>query len=441
MKRTLSLTLLLVWLGTACAAPTSRGSSSPSASGSTTPSTRTLIAAVQSEPKTVAARIIAQGAVSLSLVRRIFNADLALQDDQSNALPYLAESLPQLNTDNWKVFPDGKMETTYHLKPNLFWHDGTPLTADAFVFSLQVYSTPDLGQTSSLPIKLIASVEATDDRTVLIRWKEPYAAAGSLQSLASSAVLGLPPLPRHILGPALESGAQNLLNNSFWTSEYVGLGPYKLDRWEPGSFLEASAFDRHALGAPKIPRIKIQFMPDGNAALASMLSGDIQLASDQALPLAQAAQLNRQWPPGRGNTIMYFNQWLSAHFQGRSEYVNPTALQDIRVRQALAHAIDRPSLNEALYEGQNLIAETFFAPTSDLGRAAEAAATKYPLDLARSAQLMAEAGFTKSAAGLYVGPGGTPFNPDVRGSGTDVGLTSAMSSGWRQAGFDFTESF
>ena len=48
--------------------------------------------------------------------KRIFNADLALIDDEGNPRPYLAESLPRLNTDTWRVFPDGRMETTYRLK-------------------------------------------------------------------------------------------------------------------------------------------------------------------------------------------------------------------------------------------------------------------------------------------------------------------------------------
>ncbi len=388
----------------------------------------------------MAARIIAQPAVSLSLARRIFNADLALLDDQSNPSPYLAEALPQLNTENWKVFPDGRMETTYHLKPKLVWQDGTPLTADDFAFSFQVYSAPDVGQAGSLPIKLIGSVEAPDDLTVLIRWREPYAAAGALQSLGFSAPIGLPPLPRSILGPAFEQGAQSLINNSFWTAGYVGLGPYKLDRWEPGAFLEASAFDRHVLGPPKIQHIKIQFISDANAVLASMLAGEIDAAVDQALPVAQSATLMRQWPNGKGYVINYFNQWLAAHFQGRPDLASPPALKDVRVRQALAYAVDRAGIDNALFDGQLPIADSLFPPTSDLGRAADAAVTKYPWDLTRSAQLMAEAGFTRSAGGIYTGPSGERFSAELRtGSSTDVDTQTAMASGWRQAGFEFSE--
>src|SRR5206468_6372589 len=98
-------------------------------------SARTLAVASATEPKSLAARTIAQVATGgMIFARRPFNADFALLDDQSNAYPYLAEALPQLNTASWKLFPNGEMETTYHLKPNLAWHDGHPLKADDFVF-------------------------------------------------------------------------------------------------------------------------------------------------------------------------------------------------------------------------------------------------------------------------------------------------------------------
>src|SRR5438093_15579 len=71
---------------------------------------------------------------SSDIQKRLFNASLAMMDSSGVIHPYLAETLPQLNTDSWQVFPDGRMETTYRLKPNLTWHDGSSLSADDFVF-------------------------------------------------------------------------------------------------------------------------------------------------------------------------------------------------------------------------------------------------------------------------------------------------------------------
>src|SRR5207237_8901531 len=125
------------------------------------------------------------------------------------------------------------METIYRLKPNLTWHDGAPLTPDDFIFSWRVYSTPELGSAGLQPFSIMQDIQAPDNQTVVIRWTRPYPSAGSLQSIGSGNN-GMPTLPRHILGATLESGAVDaMLNHAYWSTGYVGLGPYKLDRWEP----------------------------------------------------------------------------------------------------------------------------------------------------------------------------------------------------------------
>src|SRR5438094_4578902 len=129
MNRLILFPLVLAWLAAACTPATPRGGAGGSASQAE-PSrpARPLVTALRVEPKTIAARGLGQNTgVALYLPKRMSNADLALLDDRGNAQPYLAETLPQLNTDSWKISSDGTMETTYHLRPNLVWHDGTPL--------------------------------------------------------------------------------------------------------------------------------------------------------------------------------------------------------------------------------------------------------------------------------------------------------------------------
>ncbi len=75
-------------------------------------------------------------------------------------VPYLAEAVPQLNTDAWRVNPDGTMETRYRLKPNITWYDGQPLTADDFVFAEEVYTEPALAANTTPPGSLIGRVTA-----------------------------------------------------------------------------------------------------------------------------------------------------------------------------------------------------------------------------------------------------------------------------------------
>src|SRR5437763_1426367 len=84
------------------------------------------------------------------------------------------------DAEGWRGCPDGRMETTYRLRPNLTWHDGTPLTPEDFLFSLRVYSTPALGLAPLPPFNAIEEVVPTDPRTIVIRWRRPYPDADQL---------------------------------------------------------------------------------------------------------------------------------------------------------------------------------------------------------------------------------------------------------------------
>jgi len=165
---------------------------------------RTLIMALRVEPQTIAARPLGSPAVALKASGRIFNAALDLIDDRNIPRPYLVENLPQLNTETWRVFPDGRMETMYRLKPNLAWHDGAPLSAADFVFSWRVYATPELGAAAAPPISLMEEATAPDERTLVIRWRRAYPQAGVLQ--ATGRLSEFPALPRDILEAANDAG-------------------------------------------------------------------------------------------------------------------------------------------------------------------------------------------------------------------------------------------
>src|SRR4051812_2610925 len=116
---------------------------------------RTLVVAVRSEPVSLAVRLLQPALVSIALPRRMFNAELAYLDDKGITHPYLLQELPRLNTESWKVFPDGKMETTYRLREGLTWHDGHALTAHDLVFTWRVYTIPALGHSTLAPLNAI----------------------------------------------------------------------------------------------------------------------------------------------------------------------------------------------------------------------------------------------------------------------------------------------
>jgi len=342
----------------------------------------------------------------------LFNTTLDFLDQRGTPQAFMVESLPQLNTDSWKVFPDGRMETSYRLKPNLVWHDGAAVTAGDFVFAWQVYRTPELGVSGSLPISQMEEVQAPDERTLIIRWKDAYPNAGALKDEFQG-------LPRHLLEHPFQTlDSEAFTNLPFWTREYVGAGPYRLDRWEPGAFYEAVAYDRFVFGKPKIERVQVRFMNDPNTVLANMLSGEVHMAVDYSVRFEQGATLRREWASrsGKDAGVVIASPVLfwKTNFQFRPETASPRSVLDVRVRRALAHAFDKHGVNEALMGGLAVITETIVSPRADYYPTIDAAITKYPFDPRMVGQRLEEAGFVRGADGFYAHPDGTPFNPDLR---------------------------
>src|SRR5256885_1146733 len=97
------------------------------------PRERVLTASIETEPNFIAGLAPAAGLGATDYWQRMFNAFLDLYPGEDQARPSLAEALPALNPDTGVVFPDGKREPLYPLKPILIWQDGAPLTADDFV--------------------------------------------------------------------------------------------------------------------------------------------------------------------------------------------------------------------------------------------------------------------------------------------------------------------
>ncbi|MBM2811968.1 MAG: hypothetical protein HW416_2727 [Chloroflexi bacterium] len=404
---------------------------------------RTLVVALRAEPKTISAGSFTSSGITVATPIRLFNAALDLIDDHGVAMPYLAERLPQLNTDSWRVLPDGRMETRYQLKPGLAWHDGTPFSAEDFTFAWRVYQVPDLGISALAPVSEVEEILAPDDRTVLVRWKGLYPEAGVSQ--IGGYLRGIMPFPRHILdGPFQEARWETFTALSYWSRDYVGLGPYRLLRWEPGAFIEGVAFDGHALGRPTIGRIKIVFIGDSSTAMANILSGEIHVAVDSALQFQHGVELKRLWDSsGEGVVLTHVASWRTIFAQHRSELSTPPAIRDARSRRALAHAIDRGSLNDAVWDGQGIIANTFFAPSSYFFPQIDEATIKYPYDLRRGEQLMETLGFARAADGVWTSPvdgkleltlttGSASARNDIE--------RSVLASGWRQAGFGVQET-
>ncbi len=417
--------------------PSPQATSGAAGGGGAPASTRTLRIVIRSEPGSIAGTLLIPSGITTTTERRIFNASLVLLDDTSKPRPYLAEALPQLNSDTWKVLPDGRMETTFKLKPNVTWHDGTALTAEDFVFAHEVYRNRAFGLANATPYVLIDQITAPDPRTVVFHWSQPYPDAAEMNEQDFN------PLPRHLLQAIYERDAETLPNQSFWTSEYVGAGPYRVDRWSPGAFLDAVAFDGHVLGRPKISRLHITWSSDFNATLAGLMSGEADMPADDSIRVEQGLVLEREWSARNAGTVQYrpaLPRFIQV--QHREQYASPQAVRDVRVRRALAHAMDKSVINETLFSGKGITSDSLIFPTVDYYAQVDRAITKYPPDVRQTERLMSEAGFGRDGSGMFTLPGGGPVNLEVRNiqSAQNDAERSIIADGWRRAGFQVEEN-
>ncbi|HZT05945.1 MAG TPA: ABC transporter substrate-binding protein [Chloroflexota bacterium] len=76
-----------------------------------------------------------------------------------------------------------------------------------------------------------------------------------------------------------DDSPENVVSRPYWTRDYVGLGPFRLTAWEPGSTIEGSAFDGHAPGRPTIDGIEPRITTDRNVVRANLVRGEMQHAS------------------------------------------------------------------------------------------------------------------------------------------------------------------
>jgi peptide/nickel transport system substrate-binding protein len=424
------LTLVVV----ACGPSTDPGTGGSSGPTSVTPSP-TIVFLTHVEPGVLTPHRALTGTGSVpSDAIRLFNASLFMHDERAVPQPYLLESRPQLNTDTWRVFPDGRMETTYRLRPGLTWHDGAPLTAEDFVFGWRVAMAPEYGVANLLPRAAADEVTSLDDRTIFVRWNRPYPLADAMQGRDWSA------LPRHLLEAVFQQQAADQFSSQpYWTREFVGLGPFKLDRWEPGAFIEGSAFEGHALGRPRIDRVKVLFVGDPNTAVANLLSGEAHVAVDFTVGFEQALVLRREWPSrGGGSALLTADKLRYIQTEYKTDYTNPRDILDIRVRKALNHAIDRQGLVEGLIAGEAPPAETMVPPSVEYYPAVEGAIARYTYDPRLSEQFLADAGFRRGADGVYANASGQRFNPELRAvsTGQEERENAIIADSWRRVGVD-----
>jgi peptide/nickel transport system substrate-binding protein len=359
---------------------------------------RTLTMAVEEQPDSVVlyGRPGEGGSTSATWERWfIFHGNLTLASDTGDVLPSAAVKVPTVEDGDWKVAPDGTMEVTWKIRPDVYWHDGTPLTADDFTFGYEVIRDPRLGIATLGEVVNMTGVRAVDDKTFTVTWKT-ISVQGNTNSYD-----GVPAIPKHLLEPLYRSGDLPAFEASpAWRGEFVGIGPYRLTTLMVGSHIEAAAFDQYYLGRPKIDRLIIRWVADVNVVVAQLLAGAVDYVSrGSSMKPAQMVEVRNKWGTTGGRVFPVFQDIRS--FNVNLNHPDVPWAQDVRFRQAMLHSLNRQQLVDVLQEGFTQVAYVHAFPEFSIYKLAqERGLPKYEYDLNRAQQLFAAAGWTKGVDGL-----------------------------------------
>ena len=434
-----TLLLAVVLLASSCAPG---GGSAPAQTQPSQPTARKVLTlAHQVEPAGFIQDL--RGGVQFTTgpeVTYVMHDALSVEIEYQSWVAQVATELPSIEQGTWRVNDDGTMETTWRLRPNVKWHDGAPLTSSDLMFTFEVNKDPDVADRArgARPSRAMDSAAAPDDRTFVIHWSMPYVTAyreppGEL-------------LPRHILEEPFRADRASFSDNRYFTTDFVGLGPYRLQTWERGSHIEAVRFDDYYLGRPPLDAVIVRFVPDPNTAVSNILSGAVDAVlsqSTEGIDLDAAFEVKRRWE-GTGNQVTTNNtgRVYVAQAQYRPEYARPrNGVSLLPVRKALYHAVDRNTLAEVMTHGLSPGADSYIPPIDPQRPDMEAFVPQYPFDQARALQLLGEGGWTRGADGTLANRDtGERFELEIwarSGSGNERMITT-VADGWKAIGVAMT---
>ena len=256
--------------------------------------------------------------------------DTLIASDGSNKL------FPGLATA-WDVAPDGK-SVTLKLRSDVGFHDGTPFDAEAVKFTFDTIADPKTASEAAVTqLGPYAGTEVIDPHTVRVNYSQPFGAA-----LASYA--------EGTLAPVSPTAVKRMGNQAFSRAP-VGAGPFKFVSWEEGRQVVLERFDKYNwapgynanTGPSGVQRVITRFIPDASTRVAALEAGEIDISD--VTPILDMKRLK----DARGYRTMIGN---AAGIPFGLELNGSRGIfADVRVRRALAMAVDRKALSENLFFG------------------------------------------------------------------------------------------
>ncbi len=304
---------------------------------------------------------------------------LVTADEKMNAVPVLAAEIPTLENGGVRLRADGGMDVTWKLRPGVKWHDGLPHTSADVKFTVDAINKGDWKPESTDGFDRISSVDTPDSLTAVVHYKEVYAPY-EMQFFRGT-------LPKHLLE------GRDIDKANDYNRAPLGTGPYRIAEWKTGEYVLLERVPNYWRGPefPKIKRILFRFVPNTTTRVNQLETGESHLVAlvpwDKVRELTADRSVRLNHVLGNGYEHVTLNER------------NFPPFADVRVRRALAHAIDREAIVKTILDGQVTVVN---GPIQPLSWAYEPNVARYDYDPAKARALLDSAGWKLGPDGMRV---------------------------------------
>jgi len=317
---------------------------------------------------------------------------LTWYDADYKPAPDLADPVPTV--ENGGVTDSGRV-WTFHIRPNVKWSDGVPLTARDVAYTYNRILRQKLSMYLSY-FTGVTKVEAPDDQTVVITSKRPNAVMTALY---------VPILPEHIWGKVPDPKVESYANVPM-----VSSGPFQVTEVKIGKYvkMERNPHYQDGFGAePTVDEVLFEIYQTQDSLVADYKAGNLDAAIEldpgfyrslKGVPGSTSVAA-----PGLGFHELGFNCWNSPKSKG-----NPL-LRDVRIRQAVNWAIDKQAIAAIAMDGLAPAGTSLLSPVDTFFHWNVPPAEQYSYDPAKAKQILDDAGYKMGPNGVRVAPNGKPL--------------------------------
>jgi peptide/nickel transport system substrate-binding protein len=332
-----------------------------------------LIVAADSEPKNLNPAIVASNGVFFVASKVIEPLAEASYDGEEGLSPRLATS--------WEGSDDG-LSVTFKLREGVKWHDGKPFTSADVAFSaLEVWKP--LQNLGRIIFANLEGVDTPDELTAVLKFSKPT----PFQLIRNALPVVSSVVPKHIYeGTDIMANPANV--------QLVGTGPFKFTEYKPGEYYLLTKNPEYwGEGQPNLDEILYRVLPDRAAAASALEAEEIHLAAFSAVPLADLERISKV-----DGIEVYSKGYEGLTYQLIVEINHRRKeLADRKVRQAIAHAIDKDFVVKTIFLGY---AEPSTGPVpKNAPEFYDPEVPAYEFDVAKANALLDEAGYAKGADG------------------------------------------